>query len=347
MTLLKSKRFWGLVLAVGLLVYCFYDFDFNAVITAILDINFWYLIPLIFMEAFIAFVRAARLKYLIDPCKKISMNDLYPIYCIGMMANLLMPYLTGQVARIYLLSKKGHLKKTFLLTTTMLEVLFDGLALIAIAIVISFFIVMPDEFKAWHFIVLSGFVLTAAAFLFWISRLKVKDDGMLSRFISKLPPRVARKADDVKMSFISGLETLKSSKHFALVSLLSVLSWISQACLVYILIRAFGFDISLWGAVLITTAVTIMMTIVISPGNIGTFQAATVAAMKPFHIDKGPALAFSFLLHIAVYLPPIILGAIFAFKEGLTLKQLKTEGEREAAAENNLDTHESALNSGT
>ena len=112
MKLLKSRRFWGLLLTVGLLVYCFYDFDFHSVIKAIFAIHFWYLIPLIFLEAIIAYIRTARLKYIIDPVKSIKVNDLYPIYCIGMMANLLMPYLTGQVARIYLLSKRGHLKKT-------------------------------------------------------------------------------------------------------------------------------------------------------------------------------------------------------------------------------------------
>lgn len=334
MRLLKSKRFWGLLLTVGLLVYCFYDFDFNSVIRALAAINFWYLIPLIFLEAFIAFVRAARLKYIIDPCKKIPMKELFPIYCIGMMTNLLMPYLTGQVARIYLLSKREQLKKTFLFTTTVLEVIFDGLALICIAIVISFFFVMPDEFKAWHFLVLAMLILAAAALLVWVSRLKFQDGGILSKLTSRLPHRLRQKIEDIKASIISGLEMLRSSKHFTLVSLLSVLSWISQAALVYILILAFGFEISLWGAVVITTVVTIFMIIVASPGNLGTFQAATVFAMRPFGIVKAPALAFSFMLHIAVYLPPIMLGAFFSFKEGLTLKQLRAEGDSDSESEN-------------
>ena len=50
--------------------------------------------------------------------------------------------------------------------------------------------------------------------------------------------------------------------------------------------------------------------------------------MHPFGINKPEALAFSFLLHIFVYLPPIMLGAFFAFKEGLTLKQIRDEGEK-------------------
>jgi len=326
--LLKSRRFWGLLLTVGLLVYCFYDFDFHSVIKAILAIHFLYLIPLIFLEAIIAYIRTARLKYIIDPVKNIRVNDLYPIYCIGMMTNLLMPYLTGQVARIYLLSKRGQLKKTFLFTTTVLEVLFDGLALIGITLVISLFFVLPSEFHPWHFFVLAGVLVLASVLLFWLSRRIGKSSGIFGKLIAKLPQRVSRRAEEVRSSFLSGLETLRSSKHLLMVSLLSILSWIAQAALVYILILAFGFDISVWGAVIITTVVTIMMLIVLSPVNIGTFQAATLAALRPFGIVKSPALAFSFLLHIAVYIPPIILGAFFSFKEGLSLKDLRREGEK-------------------
>lgn len=328
MKLLKSRRFWGLLLTAGLLIYCFYDFDFHGVIKAISSVRFGYLIPLIFLEAFIAYIRSARLKFIIDPVKSIKINLLYPIYCIGMMTNLLMPYLTGQVARIYLLSKRGQLKKTFLVTTTVLEVLFDGLALIGITLVISLLqsaINIPRLF-----FVMAGILLGATAFLFWLSHRKGKSSGLLGILIAKLPTRLGQRVNDLKSSFLAGLETLRSSRHLMVVSLLSILSWVAQATMVYLLIMAFGFHISLWGAVVITTMVTVMMIIVLSPVNIGTFQAATRAALLPFGIEKSPALAFSFLLHIAVYIPPIILGAFFSFKEGLTLKQIRDGTEKEA-----------------
>lgn len=328
MKLLKSKRFWGLFLTVALLVYCFYDFDFHQVVKALSQINYWYIIPLVFLEAMIAYIRSLRLKFLIDPVKKIRQNDLYPIYCIGMMTNLLMPYLTGQVARIYLLSKKGQLKKTFLLTTTVLEVLFDGLAILAITVLISVFFVLPDEFRAWHFFAMGGMVLVISLILIFLSRKKDFGAMLFARIAGILPAAVGRKINDITHSFFSALEALKSTKHFFLVLILSVMSWVTQAGIVYLLILAFGFDITLWGAVIITVIVTLMMIIVLSPVNIGTFQAATLAALKPFSVVKAPALAFSFLLHIAVYLPPIILGAFFSFKEGLTLKQLMVEGEK-------------------
>ncbi|OGC91018.1 MAG: hypothetical protein A2W25_08035 [candidate division Zixibacteria bacterium RBG_16_53_22] len=338
MRLLKSKRFWGMLLTVALLVYCFYDFNFHQVLAAISQINYWYIIPLIFLEAIIAYIRSLRLKFLIDPVKKIKANDLYPIYCIGMMTNLLMPYLTGQLARIYLLSKKGQLKKTFLFTTTVLEVLFDGMALLGITFVMSMFFVLPDEFRAWHFFVMGGVVIAASLALIFLSRMRNLGARIFQGLSRAMPSAVGRKINDVTHSFFSALEALKSTKHFFLVSTLSVMSWVAQAGLVYLLVVAFGFNITLWGAVIITVIVTIMMIVVLAPANIGTFQAATMAALKPFDVVKAPALAFSFLLHIAVYLPPIILGAFFSFKEGLTLKQLRVEGEKAAEGIGSIET---------
>ena len=149
MSILKRKRFWGLLLTIGLLVYCFYDLDLYAILNAISDINIRYLIPLLFIEVIIAFIRATRFTYFVDAFKPAKIRVIFPIYCIGIMANLLMPYLTGQVARIFLLSKKAHVRKTSIFTTTVLEVLFDGLAIIGIFLVLSFFEVLPDEYHAW------------------------------------------------------------------------------------------------------------------------------------------------------------------------------------------------------
>jgi len=328
LTILKRKRFWGLFLTVGLLVYCFYDLDLRAIGVALSGLKFKILIPLLFLEIIITYVRSARMKFFIDPLKQEKVTGIFPIYCVGTMVNWLMPYFTGQVARVYLFSKKFKLKKTFFTTTSVLEAILDGTSLFALVIITSMFVVIPDEFKGWHLIIFGGAIAFVAAILLVISRSHRKSRYFIKRSTIKMSPRVKKKIEDISFSFFSGLETLKSSKHFSVVSLLSVTSWILQAAMVYLLVIAFGYKINIAGAVIITALVNIMMTIVVAPGNIGTFQGATVAAMAPFGVGKSEALAFSFLLHILVYLPPIVLGSLYALKEGLTFKQLKDEGSK-------------------
>jgi len=99
LALLKRKRFWGAILALILIVFLFRDFKFKEIWNIIISINFWYLIPLCILEFLIAFVRSQRWKYIIDPGKKINSWDIFSTFSIGMMMNLLLPALTGQVAR--------------------------------------------------------------------------------------------------------------------------------------------------------------------------------------------------------------------------------------------------------
>ena len=328
MTILKRKRFWGLILTVGLLIYCFYDLDIYAVKTAISAIKYKFLIPLVFLEVLITFVRSLRMKYFIDPMKKIKASEMFPVYCIGTMANWMLPYLTGQVARVYLFSKKVNLPKTFFTTTTILEAVLDGFSLFALVMITSLIVAIPEEFKTWHFFVLGALIIIVGSLLIILSRSDKNSHNYIAKVTRHMSPSIRDKIDEFSSSFFSGLETLKSSKHFFLVSFLSMLSWLLQAGMVYLLIQAFGYKVNMAGAVIITALVNIMMTIVIAPGNIGTFQGATGAAMAPFGVGKSEALAFSFLLHIFVYLPPIVIGSLYAFKYGLSFKQLKDEGNK-------------------
>jgi uncharacterized protein (TIRG00374 family) len=266
------------------------------------------------------------MKYFIDPMKKVKSSEMFPVYSIGTMANWLLPYLTGQVARVYLFSKRVNLPKTFFTTTTILEAVLDGFSLFGLVMVTSLIVVIPEEFKSWHFVILGVLIVLVGSLLVILSRSHKSSQDYITRITSHMSPGIRKKIDDFISSFFSGLETLKSSKHFTLVSFLSVLSWLLQAGMVYLLVQAFGYKINMAGAVIITALVNIMMTIVIAPGNIGTFQGATVAAMAPFGVGKSEALAFSFLLHIFVYLPPIVMGSFFAFKYGMSFKQLKDEG---------------------
>lgn len=324
MSLLKRKSFWGAILALLLIIFLFRDFQFRQVWNIIIGINFWYLIPLCVAEVSIAFVRSQRWKYIIDPGKKIGTWDMFSTFSIGMMMNLLLPALTGQVARIFLLAKKEKVKKTFAFTTVVLEVLFDAIVLFVLLFLVSIFYVFPDYIRSWWLV--GGFVIVALSILlYWMSR-KHKDaaekinTGRFSQ-INSLTERI----NYLKTTFVYGLKMLRSSKHLLLVTGFTILSWTFQALMVYLLIVAFGLNINLWGAVVIMAINTMMVLIVVTPVNIGTFQLACVFAMSFFGIDKHTALSYSIVLHAFNYIPPVLLGWIFSVKEGLSFRKLYHE----------------------
>jgi glycosyltransferase 2 family protein len=321
LTFLKRKRFWAAILALALTIYLFRDFDFDKVWTIIKSINFWYLIPLSIFEFAIAFIRSQRWKYIIDPGKKISTLNIFSTFSIGMMMNLLMPALTGQVARIFLLAKKEKIKKTAAFSSVVLEVLFDALVLFGLLFIISLFYVFPSAIRNWE-IVGGIIVLVLTVVLFWMSSHHKEATRILARRKFKTAQNLREKLFEIRNSFISGLTMLRSSKHLLYVTGLTVFSWMLQAVMVYLMIAAFGLKVNLWGAMVVMIINTVMVMIVITPVNIGTFQLACVFALSLFDVDKQTAFSFSLLLHTFNYLPPLLLGWYFSFREGLSFKKL-------------------------
>lgn len=334
MAILKRKRFWASILALVLIIILFRDFNFREVRDIIAGINFWYLIPLSIAEFLIAFVRSQRWKYIIDPEKKIGTWDIFSTFSIGMMMNLLMPAMTGQVARVFFLAKKEEIKKTFAFTTVVLEVLFDAIVLAGLLVVVSIFYVIPDNLNGWWPLAVLA-VLAAAITLFWMSRGHKKATEQIVNGKFQSIDSFKGRLNEIKVTFISGLKMLRSSKHLFLVTGLTIISWSLQAMMVYLLIVAFDLNIDLWGAVVIMVINTVTVMIVLFPGNIGTFQLACVFALSLFGIDKQTILSFSIVLHVFNYLPPIILGWLFSLKEGLSIKKLYDE--RSCRDENELD----------
>jgi uncharacterized protein (TIRG00374 family) len=324
LTFLKRKRFWAAILALALTAYLFRDFDFNRVWSIIKSINFWYLIPLCIFEFGIAFIRSQRWKYIIDPGKKISTLNIFSTFSIGMMMNLLMPALTGQVARIFLLAKKEDIRKTTAFSSVVLEVLFDAVVLFGLLFFVSLFYVFPSAIRSWE--IIGGIIVLAlSVWLFWMSRHHKEATRILARRKFKRAQNFSERLFEIRNSFISGLTMLRSSKHLLIVTGLTAFSWSLQAVMVYFVIAAFGLKISLWGAMVIMIINTVMVMIVVTPVNIGTFQLACVFALSLFDVDKQTALSFSLLLHTFNYLPPLLLGWYFSFREGMSIKKLFRE----------------------
>jgi hypothetical protein len=240
------------------------------------------------------------------------------------MLNQIFPALTGQVARVVLFSRTLNLTKTFAFTMVMLEVLFDGITLIMLIFGSSFLVVLPDWMVRGEVIILIACALLFGFFYYALHRAG-RDQGPVGRWLHRrLPGRIVREWDNIRNSFYAGLQMLKSARHLIAVALLSMLSWLAHAMLVLFLLRSFGFDLPLWGAVVIMIVNTLAVMIPVSPGNIGTFQFACIVGLAFFGVSKDRALGFSILLHLAEIAPVFILGLISSFSQHVRVREYRT-----------------------
>lgn len=328
-------RIVGLLAAFVALVLMFRNTDPQDIWNAVVKMDLRYLIPVAIGIVAMPAARALRLKFIMEPHHHRPAGRVFAVYNVGQLLNIMMPVLTGQVARVILFARTLGFTKTFAFTLVILEVLFDGLLLFVMVFAASFLIVMPDWMVRGEVMVLVATLLLLGLFYLALHRGK-RRDGSRGWFHRHAPARLAREWDNVSTSFLAGLNMLKSTKHLLLVSLLSLASWLAHAMIVMFLLEAFDFHIPFWGAMVILIVNTIVIMIPVSPGNIGTFQLACIVGLSFFGISKDEALVFSIVLHIAEVAPVFILGSIASFSAHVRIREFQTEemiAEQERLAE--------------
>ena len=328
----RHKWIFGVLLAAVLLVLCFYDLDFGLLWKTIKQVRFTYIFIALFLGMVKVFVLSLRWKIIIDQRKVISISRIYSLFAVSQLMNISLPALTGQAARVVFLNKTENLPKTFGATTVLVEATFDGLCLILMLLISSFFIVFPSWMTRNSLIlgiIMAGLISVYILILANQRGLRYYGKKKLRRRF----PRFYRRIEGVSRSFTQGLSALTSFKHTLLVFAYSVLMWACNIIIVMLLIaafrEAFGLQVPYWMAMVFVAVTTFFTVIPITPGNLGTFQWIVIGIIKQTYgvIPKEVAVGFSIIFHFMNLLPIWITGLFFLFKDhfGIGVKEISKE----------------------
>jgi len=277
------------------------------------------------------FFTSLRWKMIIDQRKKISVRRIFSVYSVGQLVNISLPALTGQAARVIILNKAEKLPKTFCATTILLEATFDGICLILMLLISSFFFRFPDWMSRYVFmfaVVLLGLITAYALIIFNRRGLTYFGKKKLRKRFPKLYKRISNLAN----SFNSALNTLTSFKHVLIILGFSILMWTCSIGIVISLISAFdvafGLDVPLWMAMIFVAITAFFTTVPITPGNVGTFQWIVIGTLKQVYggdMPKEVAVGFSIILHFLNLLPVWVCGLLFLFLDHFGVSEIRKE----------------------
>jgi len=321
-TLFRKKQFYGIVVATAFLAFSFWGIDLKASWAAVRQIEPLYFIPVFCGVFLMPMVRAQRLKYIIDPEKKIDTWKVFSVFNVAQLLNSFVPAL-GPVARVLFFSRTLGLTKTFAFTMIVLEILFDGLTLLMFIFAASSLFVFP-AWLVWGEAVILFICLLFFGFFYFVLHKRGKSNHSLPRWVYRLPRNWVRRVKNTVDSFLAGLAMLQSGRHLLLVTALSLCSWLVHALAVFSLLKAFNFALPFWGALVILIINTVAIMIQISPGNLGTFQFACILGLSFFGISKNSALSFSLVLHASETIPIALLGTYYSFSSQIQLKKYQT-----------------------
>lgn len=321
---LTNKQLWGTIIAIGLLAYCVKDIRLAEIRELAERVNYHYLLPAIASAFIFIIFRAIRWRMMITRQVPLPLVRGTCLYSAGQVLNMVMPVLTGQVGRLFLFSNKLALRKTFIFSTIVLEVLFDALSLIIFIFFTSLAFVFPEEYRFLSYI-LAGATAVLLAGLYLITSKQTKIEEFARRKLAFRWPGVYIGIKKFVRSFTKGIMLIRSSQQMAGSVAYSLASWATHMLVIWFLYKSFGFDLPIAAAAAIMIINTIVLMIPLTPGNAGTFEFAVSTSLAAFSIGRTDAVLFALSLHLMDLLPIVTMGSIFLHLEKLSLRELKAK----------------------
>jgi len=313
----SSLRSWkfslGVVVSIVFLALALRGIDFASFWTTVRSANYWWLIPGVAIYFAAVWARTWRWHYMLRHVKRISMRRLFPVVVIGYMGNNVYPARAGEVLRSYILKRREAVPVSVSLATVVLERLFDGLVMLLFVFVTLPFARLPSGYDLLVSVFSVIFLAALVVFLALAThpaRMSRVYAWLVDRVVpAGLRPRVHGLFD----RFIEGLQSLRSPRELAFIFLSTILIWLCETTKYWFVMWAFypALYAPFTVLMLMTAVVNLFTTLPSTPGYVGTFDAPGIAILVASGVPKTIAAGYTLVLHVALWLPITLLGALF------------------------------------
>jgi hypothetical protein len=267
---------------------------------------------------FISMVLIAwRWGFLLRGIKVLPVGYLSGLVSIAYMGNNVYPLRAGEFLRIFLLQRDHGVPVARTTTTIFVERIFDGFVMLAfIVIPLQFIEIASPQLQQMVDVGVLIFGAALAAFLMlalnpsWIRAFAV----LVSRPLpEKLRGLVAKLTEDV----IGGMDALRTPSHLAGALVGSLLTWLFNAAVYWVVSFAFGMDVGYPVMLVVTGAVNLAGVLPASPGQIGVFEFFVSTVLMAVGVPETLAIAYALVVHVVIWLPPTLLGFVLLARRGL------------------------------
>ena len=337
------KYLLAFIITAGALYLAFRGQDFNAIGSELAHANIWAIALLVLFQILAHLVRGWRWQFLLRPIKpKTSLWIAFKAVMAGYAMNNVIPR-SGELVRPAMASIEENMPFAGTLATIIVERIFDVIALGSL-FVFSLFS-YEKEFKS-TFPDLAGaaipllIIISAGLIVFVAIFVSKRVSNFFLSLIHKIfPVKIATPLARAFETFTIGLHGLQRDTAIPII-FGTVAVWACYLTSTYFGLYALagsGIEvIGFKGAVVLLALSGIAITIP-TPGGTGTYHYfISQALILFFGINASTAIAFATITHAANYIVITVIGLIFMFSAGISLKSAK---QREVISE---DSHPAA-----
>lgn len=323
------KSALGIAISVACLWYAFKDLDFATALDTTRHANFL-LIALAVVAATCMFpLRARRWRTILDPvAPNLPFGPLWRSVAIGVMMTNVIPARAGELARPYALSREIRgLPFSASLASVAVDRVFD-----AIVVLLLLSLSMLQEGFPSHIAfrgseialtqLVRAFAIAPIVLLIGLYALVFFPDRLI-RLFELFARRVSRtleaRGSEMLRRFAEGLSVLRNPRHFLAVFLWTIVHWLVQPLAFWLSFKALGINVPFMATLFVQGIIVVAVAVPSSPGFVGVFETASVAALGAYGVDKTLALTWATVFHVLSFIPITLFGAWYFARAGISL----------------------------
>jgi uncharacterized protein (TIRG00374 family) len=300
------------LVSLGCLIWAVRVLDWDAVADALADADYlWIALALLSVLLTVA-VRVARWAALLHP-RRVRLNSLLAAILVGQMLNYFAPARAGDLARAYLLGHTESESKMWALGTVALEKLWDIWVLLTLVGLLSFSAALPDWLVSpARWLTLIAFLMLILSLLTVIHRSRVIAwMAWLGRY---LPPRVYVGLHSGFERLLDGLDGLRRPRVWFWAALWTAATWGMGALTNHTVLTGMGLSLPFSASLLLLVVLQMGVAVPSLPGRVGVFEGLSILVLALFDVDRNAAFAAGLVLHVVVFVPPILLGLYYSWR---------------------------------
>jgi glycosyltransferase 2 family protein len=285
------------------------DVRWSAVWDALVNSNYWWLLPALLLLAAANLLRALRWQSLFDARTRPPYVPTLEAMLVGQFFNNVLPARAGELARVLSLHRRANASRGEAMGTVLVERAFDVLALLGLLFVALPWFPSLSWIRAAAWLAI-GLALGVAVVSALLVRYEDRPLEIVLRPLQYLPfvsrELVVRAATSVGR----GLTGIRRWRNAAAAGAWTIVSWLAIALSDWSLMHGFHLGLPFSAALLIAIATGLGMVIPSAPGAIGVFEAAAVVALRAYDVPPSQALSYALVLHAMNLIPYLIAGGI-------------------------------------
>jgi glycosyltransferase 2 family protein len=310
----RTRIVTGLVyaLSIGCLLWVYHDFEWRTELPRLARIHWAWIAVAVVSDVLVYVCQAWRWNILMEPVGRIPLGRSVRAVYIGLFANEILPFRSGELIRCYLQAIWSKLPFTLVLSSALIERLIDGVWLIAGFALIALFINVPAQLDA------AAIALTILVGVIGALVLFAVLNRRFARHVT-----TGHRWSDVLRTLVEGLHAMGRSESFLRAVIASFTYLFLQILPIHAMLEGYGLDLPWTSAAIVLVILRLGTVVPALPGNVGVFHFfGFMALTRLLGVEAQAAKGVTAVMFFVITVPLLIGGSIALMVTGLNIQHV-------------------------